>query len=101
MYIYTLIGESGVANWTNISAPYLEVVRALGERVELKLRGALLFAPQPDWNRRGMFTMSNLRFRITENITGHLLWEWLGEPTWPEGQADSVHFIRWQLNYEY
>jgi len=100
LYIYTLIGEEGVAAWRNISAPHAGVSRPIGSRVGARVHGYYFLAPEPDWEDRGVLTVSSLTFRFLPGWTGHLLWEWLRAGSYPEGQEADAHFLRWQLNYD-
>jgi hypothetical protein len=98
LYIYSLVGEQGVAAWRNISAPHAGLSRPIGSFVEARVHAYYLLAPEPDWEERGVLTKSGLRFRFTEHFTGHLLWEWLSAGSYPEAMEEDAHFIRWQLS---
>ena len=91
--------EGGVAAWRNISAPHAGLSRPIGSRVSADLHAYYLLAPEPDWEERGVLTISTLRLRFCENLTGHLLWEWLAAGSYPEGQEENAHFLRWQVSY--
>jgi hypothetical protein len=100
LYLYTLIGESGVGNWQNIAAPCLEVSSPVFSRFDLRLTTYLLFAPEPTWEGRGRLFQARLGHEVVKGIRGHLLWEWLTSGSYPTPQLEDAHFLRWELNYE-
>jgi hypothetical protein len=100
LYLYTLIGEGGVANWQNIAAPCLDVSCPLASRFDLRLTTYLLFAPEPNWDGRGRLFQARLGCDVTRGVRGHVLWEWLTSGSYPTAQLEDAHFLRWELNYE-
>ena len=113
LYIYTLIGESTpgrvhVAAWENIAAPRLVITRSLGDGLSGKLGASYLLAPAPDWQARGLLTQAGVTFSGgSSGFSAHLLWEMLDPGAFHDGRdglpplTDTIHFLRWQLNWSY
>ena len=106
LYIYTLIPERGVANWQNVSAPHVGLLRRVGAKkfagedlaADLRLHAYYLSAMEPEWTSRGALTQVELQLALGKRFTGHLLWERLAPGDFHAGQDDAVHFFRWQMN---
>lgn len=100
LYLYTLIGEGGVALWQNMAGPHVHLSRVFNRNASLRLSAYLLYAPQNDWKGRGELVQALAAFRVNEELSAHLMWEWLHAGDHPPGQEPDAHFIRWQLEYE-
>jgi hypothetical protein len=100
LWVYTLIGEGGVAQWQNLASPVFNLRHAPTDR--LALRGSILapFAPEPDWNERGLLTVLEVQGKIARGLTAHLLWEWQINGSYPKEMTEDAHFIRWQVSYD-
>ena len=60
----------------------------------------LPYAPEPDWDDRGLLSILGAKFEFGRGVTGHLLWEWHVNGAWPAAQEGDAHFIRWQISYD-
>jgi hypothetical protein len=98
--VYTLIGEGGVAEWQNLASPVFTIRHTPVDRVAL--RGSLLvpFAPEPDWNERGLLTVLEVQGKIARGLTAQVLWEWQINGSYPKEMTEDAHFIRWQVSYD-
>ena len=119
LYIYTLAGENGVAYWNNLLAPYLQLSLRPEKRIELIGEAYLMYAPQEapivfapgdplpvddtdaGTQERGLLTRVWLKWRATEYLAGHLLWERFAPGTFYDTDADTAHFLRWEFIFTY
>ncbi|MBN1884756.1 MAG: alginate export family protein [Candidatus Krumholzibacteriota bacterium] len=119
LYIYTLVGENGVAYWNNLLAPYLQLSLRPEKRIELIGEAYLMYAPEQapviiapgdelpvDWanagtEERGLLTRVWLKWRATRYLTGHLLWERFDPGNFYDTDADTAHFLRWEFMFTY
>jgi len=109
LYIYTLLHEGGdgrvhVAAWENIAGLRLKLAASLHESIDGSVELMPLWAPEPDWQSRGLLWKAGLQFRLPQSITGHLVYEGLSYGDFhhiPDGVGETAHFIRWQLMYTY
>ena len=119
LYIYTLAGENGVAYWNNLVAPYLQLSMRPEKRIELIGEAYLMYAPQEapivyapgdqlpvdgtdaGTQERGLLTRVWLKWRATDYMTGHLLWERFAPGTYYDTDADTAHFLRWEFIFTY
>ena len=100
LYLYTLIGEGGVALWQNMAGPHVHLSRVFDQKATVRLSAYVLYAPQDGWARRGELVQALAVYRVNEELSAHLLWEWLHAGDYPPGQEPDAHFIRWQLEYD-
>ncbi len=109
LYIYTLLHEGGdgrvhVAAWENIAGLRAKLSGPIRHNIEGRVELMPLWAPEPDWQARGLLWKAGLEFQLPENIKGHLIYEGLRYGDFhdiPEGAGQTAHFIRWQLTYTY
>ena len=111
LYIYTLIGESTpdrvhAAAWENIAAPRLVLTRDLGPRAQAQVGASWLqAATEPNWRTRGLLTQTGVTCKLGRGLDGHLLWEMLVPGEFHEDWGrlppltQTVHFLRWQVNW--
>ena len=103
LYIYSLVPEGGVANWSNVAAPFAGLQHRLCPRAKVKARAYYLLAPEPDWDDRGLLTQLRLDVSLNSHLRGHLTWEMLNPGTMhnaghhPFPMEDVVHFLRWEM----
>ena len=123
LYIYTLLRENGIAYWSNLKAPYMEIkVRPL-EQVALRASVFDLSAPyvapgirvskvgEPlmhmrdmlfgDGTDRGLLTIVKLDWNVTKYLSGHFLWERFEPQDFYGYNRDVSHFLRWELYFKY
>ena len=108
-YIYTLIYESGIANWSNISSVYISFVTRLFKKGYLNTTFNILGAPEndlaPDFpggagKYRGFLMINRMNFVISKNLTGHFLWEHFKPGNFYFNGAESYNWIRFELMYK-
>ena len=107
LYIYTLLADGGdgrvhVAAWENVAAPRMNLYYPISKKVKARWGLAYLVAPEPDWNGRGLLMQSELKFDLGKGLDGHLLWEMFDAgPYHDQHGVKPVHFLRWQLAYQF
>ena len=106
LYIYTLIGESDdgrahVAEWANITAPYITLNHKLNKKCTARLTAYQLLTDKPGLQTRGTLTQAELKFKISKKTSSHLLWERLDPGEFHNGSIDDpIHFVRWQFSHK-
>ncbi len=107
-YIYTLINENGIANWSNISSLYLSITSKLFNNGLLKTTLHYLLAPEKNnsspfpggtGKTRGLLLMNKLNFKINKNFSGHLLWEHFRPGNFYFDNAKPYNWFRFELMY--
>jgi hypothetical protein len=96
LYIYTLAGEQGVAWWSNLHGPYVRVRFGTGP-LSLSGRAHSWWSFHGTGHHRGEDVQLWLTWRLTRNVKGHLLAEYL----WPgdfHQSSDPAHFLRAEIN---
>lgn len=110
-YIYTMVAETRVAYWTNLTSLFARAKWKLDKNLDLQLDYHRLGAPErPDrgkafpggsGNTRGDLLIGKLSFEINPRLTGHVV----GERFWPGdyyfGEADSYLWMRTELLYKW
>lgn len=112
-YIYTLIPEYGgrVAYWSNLASLYGSVRFSFGKPAYLDVTYHHLLAPetQPPGSAfvggrgktRGELFISKLNLRLTEGLTGHILWEAFLPGNYYRRDAEGYSWFRMELMYRY
>ncbi len=99
-YIYTLVPESGVAYWSNFASLHAGMRFAPAEDIGFKLDYHHLMAPQESvegGNTRGELLIGRLDFRLTESLTGHVVWEHFEPGDFYADSADPYNWLRTEL----
>ncbi len=108
-YIYTLINEGGVANWSNLSSLYIAVNAKLFKGCNLSLIWHNLRAPQNsatnlfpggEGNSRGNLFETKFRFTFSKRLTSHLAWEHFIPGNFYFKSADSYNWFRFEMYYK-
>jgi len=108
-YIYTLINESGIANWSNISSIYISFVTRIFKKGYLNTTFNILGAPEKNLaldfpggagKYRGFLMINRMNFVILKNLTGHFLWEHFKPGNFYFTGAESYNWIRFELMYK-
>jgi hypothetical protein len=100
LYIYTLIGEGGVASWQNIASLHGQLHQDLGNAASLRLSVHWMGAPEPEWLSRGLLLQSQLTLDLADTLSMHFLWEYLDPGSFHADAKENAHFLRWEINYE-
>ena len=103
LYLYTLVGEGGVGLWQNIwPGPVSRLSAASStQKASLRVTGypALRPARATGPGAGELFEILGA-YRFNDELSAHLLWEWLHAGDYPPGQEENAHMIRWQVEYE-
>jgi hypothetical protein len=96
LYIYTLAAEEGVAYWSNLHGPYARVDLS---RPRLNVSGRVYswWAFHGRGRHRGEDVQVWLRWRMTDQVSGHVLAEFL----WPgdfHQSSEQARFLRSEIN---
>ncbi|MBM3320949.1 MAG: hypothetical protein FJY73_09770 [Candidatus Eisenbacteria bacterium] len=107
MWVYSLIGEGGASEWRNLASPYFTLRRspladrpALLERLAFRATMLVPWAPEPNWEDRGLLSVIELRTNLARGFSGQLLWEWHVDGSYPKEMTENAHFMRWQIAYD-
>ncbi|MBU8920328.1 MAG: alginate export family protein [Bacteroidales bacterium] len=118
MYIYTLAAtERGAAYWENLIIYHLNFVIKPVDDITVETIFCLLMAPQGDLatdpglltpdpifgtgDSRGVVSKVKLSWRLKKCLSGHLLWERFVPGDYYFDGADTAHFLRCELMFEY
>lgn len=107
-YIYTSLRENQgrIAYWSNMLAPSLQSEFRTGSTTSIKLAYYRLFAMQQSLQTdflsgsgmdRGHLLTAKLDFRISRQLSGHVLWEYFSPGDFYFQQADPYHWARLEL----
>lgn len=110
-YIYTSLKENQgrVAYWSNMIAAYIQTKFNLGNGFGLDLNYYQLYAAEEtntttflsgNGMNRGGLLITKLSCKISENVTGHILWEHFAPGNFYFDDADSYHWARMELLYQ-
>jgi len=107
-YIYTLIFEEGVANWTNLISLNANVSFEIDEGVNFQmtyhhLMASALQSPfsYGDGKTRGDLLISKLSFSFGKYWSGHILWERFKPGDFYLDIADGYSWARAELMFRY
>lgn len=108
-FIYTQIAEGGVAYWSNITSLYAKIGFKINEEINLDIAyhhlGAaehnqtLSMFPGGSGKTRGDLFITKLIFRLSKNLTGHLLWEGFRPGDFYFDSASGYSWFRFELLY--
>ena len=110
-YIYTSLKENQgrVAYWSNMLAAYIQTKFDLGQGFGLDLNYYQLYAVEEtnatsflsgSGKNRGGLVIGKLSYKISENVTGHILWEHFAPGNFYFDGADSYHWARMEFLYQ-
>ncbi len=108
-YIYTLINENGIANWSNISSVYMTFLAQLFKNGYLSTTFNFLSAPEKDLSPnfpggsgrfRGFLLTNKLNFNISKTLSGHFLWEHFRPGNFYFDNAKPYNWFRFELMYK-
>ncbi len=109
--IYTSLKENRgkVAYWNNMTAIYLQTNFNLGDGFGLDLNYYQLFAPEEtnttaflsgDGTNRGGLIVSKLKYKISENVSGHIVWEHFNPGDFYFKGADEFDWARMEFLFK-
>ncbi|MCP4684173.1 MAG: hypothetical protein GY867_01895 [bacterium] len=103
-YIYTQVREDGVAYWTNCASLYGRVEFDVAQGVALGLDYHHLMAPEHAdasvpfpggaGRNRGDLVIGMLKYRVNQQLTGHILWESFTPGSYYFSQANGYAWAR-------
>jgi hypothetical protein len=106
-YIYTLIKESRVAYWSNLTSLYTTLKFKIIEDADLIMSYHHLGAAQADLREisfpggngtvRGDLLISKLIVKITDYLTGHILWEGFKPGDFYSDDFNGYNWFRFEL----
>ncbi len=108
-YIYTLIKENRLANWSNYSSLYVSSTIGLFRNTLLKTTLNFLGAPEKnsvpifpggDGHFRGVMLINRIIFHIRKHFSGHFLWEYFKPGNFYFDNAKSCNWLRFELMYK-
>jgi hypothetical protein len=108
-YIYTLIRENGVANWSNFNSVYISLLLEFHKTLNFNLTYHRLGAMENhisefttgNGKNRGDLIIGKLNFRINKFTTGHFLWENFKPGNFYFEGADSSNWLRFELMFSF
>ncbi len=108
-YIYTLIRETGVANWTNLSTVYLSLLMPVVDTMTFRLTWHHLMANKfvPGFTMagtgktRGDLIIGKLEFILNKHTTGHVIWEHLNPGNYYFEGANGYNWLRFELMFRF
>lgn len=108
--IYAFIKESKVAYWSNFNSIYAALRIPVWNDANLNLTYHFLGADQPapagsafpggNGTDRGNLLIARLNFKITPELSGHVLWEHLTPGDFYRTGADSYNWFRMELFFQ-
>jgi hypothetical protein len=118
LYLYTLAAtERGAAYWENLIIYHLNLVIKPVSDITVETTFFLLMAPQGDLasapglltpdpvfghgDARGLLSKVKLSWRLKKYLSGHLLWERFDPGDYYFDGADTAHFLRCELMFDY
>jgi len=110
-YIYTMIGEDGVAWRTNITSLYGQAKFAFNDRLKFNLDyhhlwaneyapGYILTVSGDPGKDRGNLVIGKFIYKIDDRFSGHFLWEWFDPGDYYFPGADSYSWVRAELMFK-
>ncbi|MFO7723422.1 MAG: hypothetical protein R6V49_09415 [Bacteroidales bacterium] len=110
-YIYTSLKENTgkIAYWSNIASAYLQTRFNLGPMIELDLACYQLYAPEQTrttaylsgtGQNRGVLLTGKLGYKISKNLTGHLMWDHFSPGDFYFAGADHYNWARMELLFQ-
>ncbi len=108
LYVYSFIGATdSIGGWTNLSTAYVGMNMVPFAGSSLQLRYYDLKADEADLKGggtgkdRGDLVTAMLKFKITDDLTGHLRGEWLDPGSYHAASAKRSTFARFNLEYKF
>ena len=109
--IFAFIKESRVAYWSNFKSLYAAIRIQVWSDANLNLTYHFIGAGEPapsesafpggSGTDRGELLIARLNFKITPELSGHILWEHLTPGDFYRSDADSYNWFRMELFFQY
>lgn len=107
-YIYTLTIDSRVAGWTNYANIFGRVMFDISSQIEIHAEYQHLLAPvsaleshsfylNGEGSCRGDMLIGKLTFNASDQISGHLLWEYFNPGDYYREFAQEANWLRFEL----
>lgn len=107
-YIYTLVNESGVAYWTNLSSIFIKTQYEFSPNVKLQIdyhhlmaaREAPIVMPMSAGNgkTRGELLATRLTYKLAKSISGHTVWEYFDPGSYYLSDTDHANWLRMEFS---
>jgi hypothetical protein len=107
-YIYTLVNESGVANWTNLLSLFIKTRYEFSPNVRMFIDYHHLMAPRSSTSNtpfpggtgkiRGELLTTRLTYNLAKNISGHTIWEYFDPGSYYFSGADHANWLRLEFS---
>ncbi len=108
LYVYSYIGATdSIGGWTNLQTAYVGMNMVPFAGSSLQLRYYDLKADENDGKGggsgrdRGDLVTAMLKFKVTDNLTGHLRGEWLDPGNYHAAGIKDSTFARFNLEYKF
>lgn len=106
LYLYSFVGtQYSIGGWSNLSAPFIGLDLAPFSDAKFSLRWYKMYADEDDGpgtgDDRGDLVTATLKFKITDDLSGHLRAEWLGVGDYYAAGTDDATFLRLNLEYKF
>ncbi len=107
-YIYTLINEGGIGNWSNLSSIYISILSRIFKNGHLNTTLNFLGAPKqnfsPDFpggsgKYRGFLLINRVNFALSKSLSAHFLWEHFRPGNYYFSNAGNYNWVRFELMY--
>jgi hypothetical protein len=110
-YIYTSLMENSgkIAYWSNMIAPYIQTKFNISKEIVLDLNYYQLFSAEQtatysflsgNGKNRGGLIVSKLSYKISDKVTGHILWEHFEPGDFYFEDADSYNWARMEILFK-
>jgi len=108
-YIYTLIRETRVAYWSNLTSLYGSVVLDFGSRVNASVTFHRLGADEPNpapfpggtGLKRGTLIVGRFNYTISRNLSGYFQWDYFRPDDFYFAGASPFNWLRFELLFRY
>ena len=106
LYVYSHVGtDYSIGGWSNIQTPYIGLNMVPSQNTKFSLRYYDLRADENNGpgggDKRGDLIIANLKFKITDQLSGNLLAEHLNPGDYHASGADSASFLRANFIYKF
>jgi len=106
LYLYSWVGtQYSIGGWSNLKTPYLGLDLVPFKDSKFQFRYYYMEADEKDGpgngDKRGDLFTALLKFKIIENLTGHVRGEWLNVGDYYAPGTDDAYFLRLNLLYKF